>query len=63
MLVEINHSRKGTFKALLLKDSGDWITVQIVNGTAKYISDEDKQFGEVLIIRKSLCKIKEVENV
>ena len=57
MLIKINHRRKGIFKALLLADYGEWIKVQIVGDTVKYISDEDLRFGDVLTIRKSFCKI------
>jgi len=60
----IDHSRKGTFIAKLLKDDGTWLTVEIVKGRAHYISTMNVGrgvVGDVITIRKSFCTFKEVE--
>ena len=60
----INHSRKGTFIGKLLKDSGEWITVEVTKGRAQYISSMNVGrgvVGDTITLRKSFCLFNEVE--
>ena len=59
----INHCRKGTFCAKLLKD-GEFITVAITKGRAHYISMMNAGMGCVgdhITIKKSFCTFNEVK--
>lgn len=66
VIVIIDHSRKGTFIGKVIRDSGDWVTVEIVKGKAHYMSVSNNlmgrgNVGDKLTIRKSLCSFKPVE--
>lgn len=61
----INHSRKGTFIGKIVKDDGEWLTVEITKGKAHYISvvnnlDRRGNIGDIITIRKSFCTFEKV---
>lgn len=60
----IDHSRKGTFIGKILKDNGEWITVEITKGKAHYMSISNNlmgrgNIGDKITIRKSFCMFNE----
>ena len=62
MIVQVNHSRKGVFKGRITRDSGEWLDVEIVDGSARYLTSEDAEPGDTVTIRKSLCTITELDD-
>lgn len=53
----INHSRKGTFGMRVDSQDEEWLTGEVVGGTAKAIMEYNvKEKGEEITVRKNLIK-------
>lgn len=57
----IKHTRKGTFKGIVLSITGTWADVQITEGEANAILDYNVcEEGDIVTIRSSLCTMKKI---
>lgn len=54
---KIQHSRKGTFYGVVTDVDDTWADVEITDGKAKHLTEGDREKGETLRVRKSLCRI------
>lgn len=50
---EVAHVRKGTFTARVVAAHAEWVDLQVVQGTATMVSDDDAGPGEVLNVRRT----------
>lgn len=57
----VRHSRKGSFSAKLVANYPDTAVLEIVMGTAAYISCADAAPGDEISVRKSLCHFEELQ--
>ena len=58
----INSTRKGVFKGLLTSVDDTWATFLITSGKAKAMLDyNEREEGETVTVRRSLCTFKPVE--
>lgn len=62
MIVQVIHSRKGVFKGRVTRDTEEWLDIEIIEGSARYLASEDAVPGDTVTIRKSLCTITELDN-
>lgn len=54
-IYKVIHSRKGSFVVRIKDVSKDWVGAEIVAGKAKYINQPEREEGEEITLRKSLC--------
>ncbi len=56
----VNHSRKGKFVAMVpdLDNADEWVDVEVVEGEAVFITEENAVKGDTITVRKSLCTFK-----
>lgn len=53
---KVRHQRKGVFLATVCAVSGEWVTLEVVEGhTETLIGANSKSEGERLDVRRSLC--------
>jgi hypothetical protein len=60
-IVKIDHKRKGIFIMSVTAEDEDFISGVVREGSAAMISEEDRQEGDPICVRKSLCTITEVQ--
>lgn len=54
----ITHRRKGTFTGKIVLIDGEWIDVEITQGTAHFLSDADAGPGDVITVRNGLITVR-----
>lgn len=56
---DLRHTRKGNFSVLVLDISNDIITGEITKGIAHYVSESNRQQGDLITLNPNslLCKI------
>lgn len=57
---EVTHSRKGTFNLRVTGMDDEWVNGTIVAGSAEFFTEENREAGEVITLRRSLCIFRSV---
>jgi hypothetical protein len=58
---EVRHERKGTFAGRAISVRGEWLTLEITDGSARAIySYNERGEGEQVIVRDVLCRLTRV---
>jgi hypothetical protein len=59
-LYDVVHERKGSFRVRVTRFDEEWLHGVIVDGTARFTSEDDRGPAEPIIVRHSLCRLEEV---
>ena len=59
----VNHSRKGEFVLAVTHVGDEWVTGRLIAGKPHYLNHyNEKELGEVMTVRISLCTFTEVKH-